>query len=336
MLLTAGWGTMWYALRMMKYAQRLMDNQRVRRGWGAHKHGAALAGGEAREPFECFRLCQDCSYLGEDPDRCPNCHGTNIYDLGDNEIAARLREWEEDERSAVPRKLGWLRVVLGVLGVAVVVVLFVLLAALYAASLSALGLEHLVPHDLPAWALWSGIAVGAVGFVVVQVLGGRWVTWMYYRLRPAPPLRWRRPVPTETRGTPDTRILSGRAKARGEPIEAPFSREPCLGYRALVMFDAKGDARPPQAMLDESRMTDVQVGSASLEAERTTLAGVPEPVIMDAAGFPDERLRRFMRKRGLFPQDGDLAFFEVRLQPDQDVQVVTHPTDTGVGPTVRA
>jgi hypothetical protein len=335
MILSAGWGTMWYALRMMRYAQRVMDNQRVRRGWSSHGRAALRAEEDARESFDCYKLCQDCRYLGEDPSRCPNCHGTNIVDLQDKQVAARLREWEEDERSRVPRKVRRVGTILGIVVVLLAPALATALTALVLLTLSAVDAAPRHGGTIMVWAFWVGLALGAVGLVVLRALGGRWLTWLYYRWRPEAPRRWRRPVPIEDRDTPESERFRGVARSRGELLEAPFSYRPCLGYRLLVMFDARGDARPPQAMLDESRVADVEVAGRDLDGAETTLAGSPEPVVVDDETFAGEPLRRFMRRRGMYPQDGELAFFEVLLEPGQGCEVAMHPRSTSVGPTVH-
>jgi hypothetical protein len=312
---------MYDAVRMMRYAAHQYERQRVRRVWNASKMHAKEGLEETHEAFACHHLCGDCGHLFERSGACPHCGQKATYDLRNKEVASRLREWEETERHSIPRSIKRTMTVVAVLSTLVTLAVMLGLACLLddAFLIVLVGI--------------AAVAVAGAVYGVITHLAVRWVTWLYYRNKRLEPLRWKLPIPKPGADTPVASTDAGEAAGEAT-VTAPFSRRPCLGYRAVIIFDIKGDARPPRCVLDECEVTDFTLGGRTIEGGRTTLIGDFEAVPLDDSMTSDADLARFLRKRGLYLTDGTLDFLELRLEAGQPCRATFPEKSSGVGPIV--
>jgi len=144
------------------------------------------------------------------------------------------------------------------------------------------------------------------------------------RARTEIPARWHEPLDL-TAGDEVPRRVQENVEARNvdELLTSPVAGRECIAYQLCVLFDAPGDARPPEWVLQEQRTEAVELGGKlELPPEKYSLESPVEPV--GTAGgdtleslLPDrdlaieigeEELEQFLRERGLFLTDGEFLF----------------------------
>ena len=322
--MTAGAGAMHDAVVMMRYASSLYREQqkRTRRVWHA-QHGAngQPLYEDTHEGFHCYHVCGHCGYFTDTMKTCPSCSSDMVYDLREIAVAESLQDTEEQQRHEVPKIFRIGLPLIGVLGL-----------------LLTLAIEIVILAFLDWEAGWivlvTTVLVGAVVICVSIWIAPRWTAWIYYKLRKEKSLRWRQPLPMPSKRVPEQRRIHGEARPAGDLLTSPFSKTPCIGYRAGILFDAKGDARPPRIVLDETEVTDYTVAGETVTGVRTALIGRYRPVEMDENHISDESLHRFLRMRGLYLSDGELEFYECLLLPGDECTTSFHPESSGVGPVV--
>ena len=189
------------------------------------------------------------------------------------------------------------------------------------------------------------IVIGCLGLLVVPVsyfILPRYVARFVMRNRQECPEelphRWHVPYPLpDPDRTPETTYDGLEAHPADDTITAPISGRECIAYELCVLFDAPGDARPPEWSLQEQRAVDIRLGNRlELAFDELYLESPVEEV--DAPGVigdlddfddpeplePDDRfdeIKRFLRQRGLFIADGDFHFFEARIEPGDRLDV---------------
>ncbi|MCP4679050.1 MAG: hypothetical protein GY854_26885 [Deltaproteobacteria bacterium] len=279
------------ALRNAKrtYSRSLYDNSEIEEDFGARIQ---------RVNFTCFYLCGDCGYLADKPAvACPSCGEKNWLDLRDVEIAEMVQENETTARMRIPK------VVDGILISLFFVIAFFTLIIFQDPDWS---------YDMSGWFLIIGEAVIAVP---VFLFFRRHLAKLHYRMFSRRPVRWRMPSLASTGGKPD-RCISGKAKC-GELLKAPFSGEPCIAYKASVLFDSHGDARPPEWVLAEVTAVDFEIEGSPVLGERVMVDVKLEPVL--ASATTSSELEQFLRARGLFLEDGEFTFFEALVTPTKSI-----------------
>lgn len=318
MIFVAGAGGTAVAARAMRQIQRDLDRRFAafrerRRARRRSRTLAVLDHVPVRVDFDCVCLCGSCGYFVDDADpdpdldlECAACGESDWIDLALKPVADRLRDVEAEERMRPPAS-----VTRGVLAAAM------LLMAAVGVVIIANG------RDTNAWlALWA-----LAGCVIIPAA---------YHILPAriaallsrdseTPYRWHVPLGLPA---PDTQPLQEfgvvQVHAAGDLLTAPFSGRECLAYQVSVLFDAPGDARPPEWALQEQRSTIISLSNGStLAPEHVYLESEPEEVAGPAHERDEDyaRIKRYLRQRGLFMSEGDFQFFEARLEPDQRVNV---------------
>ena len=107
-----------------------------------------------------------------------------------------------------------------------------------------------------------------IGGTMLYLFGLRPVTVLVLRLKRSRPHRWHLPLPMPPATDASARKVTGSARPCGDQITAPFSRKPCLAYEICILFDAAGDARPPEWVLQEARGVDFQVDDVEVPGQR--------------------------------------------------------------------
>ena len=276
---------------------------------------AAAPEGISREEFPCEFLCSECGYLmREVAPHCPSCKSDGVWDLANTELAARLRELEEQSRSDIPIEVkagSWA---------------FSGIAGIGAAIGAAILLDPLV-------GLLALIAV-PVG-LGVSIPRGTALVWKRLRGRVLPS-RWRLP------GGPDAGSASGPVAASGtvcaaETLVSPISKTPCVAWRVVVDFDAPGDARPQELVVDECEGGALRVDGQTAAADSYVLEAT-------SARIPDdyEPARHYLRTRGLFGNDGHFQIYEAVLREGEFVELcasepplIRRPVPTTLGDSGR-
>ena len=320
--MAAGAGATAVAFQQIRQTQRQLDaflrKRAVARAarFDAYRRmdTSGFAPPDPRVDFPCFHLCQDCGFFAPEPvGACPACGRSAVVDLGDEMAAQRVRSTEEQRRHRSPR---W-----------VIAVLAAALGAVCLALVAALGRHG------SGWLFWTVLIAGGLSIPAFALLL-RPATVLLLRLRPAGPARWHMPVAKGSgRGASDA--ASGRLEARGPLLVAPFSGSRCVAYQLAVLFDAAGDARPPEWVLHELRSTALGAGGLDLGADSVLLRAPLLPVSAETLEGAGLDLSRFLRERGLFDFEGRFDFFESRLS-EGDLVVVEVDRDSGVATVAPA
>ncbi len=256
--------------------------------------------GSQRAGFPCFYLCGDCGYMAEKPSgACPSCNSKTWLDLGDVDTARMVREDETSIRMAIPKVID--RFLIGAFVVITMLTLIIL-------------------QD-PDWNLdmsgWFWVIAEAIVAVPLYFVLRRHMAKLYYKMRPRPPIRWRMPSRIPTRKKKPNRRILGKAVSL-EILKAPFSGEPCIAYKASVLFDASGDARPPEWVLAEVQAVDCEIADTLVPGKHVIVDAKLEPA--PSSALSSEELKKFLRARGLYQDDGEFTFFEALVKPSDRVE----------------
>jgi hypothetical protein len=141
-------------------------------------------------------------------------------------------------------------------------------------------------------------------------------------------------LPVAEQASQVVETVQGSAVAKGELLQAPLSGRPCIGYELAILFDAEGDARPPMWVLEEEHTTDFEIGGRQIAADGATLEIPLEPVGEDAAVMTPDEVALFLRKRGLFANDGRFEFFEALIEPGSVYELRYHDSPKDAAPVV--
>jgi hypothetical protein len=192
-----------------------------------------------------------------------------------------------------------------------------------------LGLAALLIAGLAATFLATGntraTTIGGLVAVLAYVSLRRPAAVLLLRLARQRPSRWRMPVPLLRPGERATRVLEGTSESAAEELQAPFSGWQCLAYQICVLFDAPGDARPPEWVLHEMRGVDFRIAGELIPGDRILLRAPLQPVTDEQLRASGLDLDRFLRQRGLFASEGEYTLFESRIDTDQPLRVSLRP-----------
>lgn len=239
-----------------------------------------------REGFACEFLCADCGYLlGESAPRCPSCKSEDILDLGDVEVATRLRELEEARRSSRGPLVSGL--VSGATG---------LLLAAVAGVIVHPGLGLLLALALPA--------------TLIQLLPPPYAGQLQAGLVPK---RWRLPSGLHAGNANGTPVAAGHARG-AELLTAPVTATSCIAWRVVVFFC--GPDRQPEEVVDECRGGAVVVDNSLLSEDSYLLDRSGPLTAGDQAAA-----QRYLRSRGLFGADGEFRIHESILREGEWVEL---------------
>lgn len=296
-------------IRSMRKARGAFDRNRVPRTVGA------LDRIRERDPrdyvdFACYRLCMECGYLGDplvsDPNRahqgsfgighsCPACGQPALTDLAHTPTVLALCEVDAHD---APAQASWLsRLGSRAIGTLAVVASVSLVGFFLYTLASQRGV------DLFYFLLWSGALMPllATARVVQKQMAERSKAKQL-------PARWRLAAPGQ-------RSLRGPA-TRGQlgceqPMLAPLSRRPCAAYEIGVRSDDDPDGELGTWLLLEQRCGALKVAGWQLRPDNVEFRlrrtrFVPEQQ-------HQEVLRRFLRQRGLNPND-ELVVFETIVE----------------------
>ena len=301
--MSVGAGAMAQAAQEMRRVQREMERlraqrraQRQRRMERLRNPGEPVAQLSTQAEFECFLLCGDCGFMAPvHPGPCPSCSQDQWLDLRHHATADQLRDRELAERLRVP---GW--------------VTAVTLAS--AAQVFGMATWRVGPNP-------STVSAAAIGVLLVTLLGNRSMAWLLMQRIGKQPHRWCLPIPLPANGIPARRVVQGDARHGEQRLEAPFSGRECLAYQISVLFDAPGDARPPEWVLQEAQGVDFSVDGEPVPGARVLVQKPMELICPDEAEERGLKLARFLRERGLFLSDGQFTLFESRVETGEPVQV---------------
>jgi hypothetical protein len=312
------------AVARQNYMWKQMMGQRAPRARVKHLEGPrggleALAA-EEWEPYDCLLLCLRCGYLDEDDgEPCPGCGNDKWVDLRRTVDADAIRQMERRNRSAVPPRLRqWGQALSAAIGLGV------------GALLLAYFLHDPYTQRYEAWLLAVGVGafVGGVGAWLLP----KALSFLVYRRRPVYPLRWRLPLPLPDRRAPVARRLEGPLEPRGELLVAPLSGRPCVGYEVRALFDAVGDARPPMWILEEERVAPFAIDGHEVAADGATLQIETQALDEETLELDDEKITRFLRKRGLFAAEGTYTLYEAILEPGRSYRLERSDRPPGAVP----
>ncbi len=317
------------AIRRQRQAEREMRamtrglKERIR---ARRKQPQRVSAGSGRAEMACYHLCAECRHLGEAAGACAGCGATVVFDLAENAIVDRLAEEDDAERASTPWAARWAAAAAGAV------------VAVGAVSLG-MGAEEgapIYPVSFEGTFIWGLVGVTLLGLVTAILMGmtlPRLLTWGWYHTRPRGPARWRHAVPRVPDGAPVARVVEGRARGEGV-LTAPFTGRPCLAWRVGVLFDRPWDARPPEWVLDEGEVADLEVDGHRVEGTRTTFMGQPELVRAEQRAGDAEALRRFLRVRGLAVLEGEAELFEAIVPPEGHVTLHVPATGAAFGPVL--
>jgi len=266
---------------------------------------ASIAAGDYEEPpttvdLDCYHLCGRCGFMTRsDRDSCPACTSEEWIDLANIRAADEMRDLEASERLHIPR-------IQDVIAIAIPT----------GAALA---------WCVVFYQLGAEIAFAGPAFLILLPLYRflrRRLAKLFRRLTSKRPIRWRMPAPASQRDSDPDRH---EGVATGDDlIDAPFTGKPCLAYKISVLFDAPGDARPPEWVLAEVESKDFSVGDFEVEGDHVHI-DVPAEEIMHLADVnPALNLRDFLRARGLFDIEGDHWLFESRVEPGARMVALVH------------
>lgn len=331
MILIAGAGAMADAAAAMRRQQRQI-NRRIRLSRLRAKARRPVIGSDY-EPeetdFACVYLCPSCSYFvppektdGVPEAPCVACGETEWFDLSKEPLAGRIRHEEWDRRVEVP----WY--ITQAVGFGSLAVFGVILVGLFAA-----GIIFHADYSIYACVV-AAVALVAVPLAYHRLPRPLAVWWL--RGRQKMPHRWHVPCPLpqpehEPTNT-DKQLVAQRVD---NTIEAPISGRECLAYEICVLFDAVGDARPPEWALQEQRAVTMKLGDELEVGPEQLYLETPveqmEFAVPEDTGDSEESESKytpgpeqFLRKRGLYIDDGTFLFYEACLQPGDEVDVADH------------
>ena len=277
--------------------QRAWQDRRTKsrsRSLAKHRTRKGAPAAAPREAFACEYLCSECGYLmREQEPHCPSCKSDGVWDLGNTELAVRLRELEEQSRSNIPIEVrAGSYAFSGVAGVGAAIGAAVLLDPLA-------GLLALI-----------AVPVG----LAVSIPRGTALLWKRLRGRVLPS-RWRLP------GGPAAGSATGPALATGtvcaaETLVSPISKSPCVAWRVVVNFDAPGDAAPRELVVDECEGGAFSVDGQTVEANSYVLDSSSARILDQY-----EPARHYLRTRGLFGADGEFHIFESVLREGEFIEL---------------
>ena len=338
MILIAGAGATAEAARAIRKMQRDLDRRFRRTRDRIGSHAVRYDYEPERTEFPCVFLCGTCGYFVDEPHEdeestisCPACGDRDWIDLSVEPLANRIRDIEEDARMQIP-----LRVHVAVVAAALAV-FALMIAGLLLGSYASTGQFLAEPYAFYA---------KATGFLALFVVPlayfflRRPAAVLLLRGRERVPHRWH--VPTalpDPEATPDRSHENLEVEPTDELLTAPASGEECVAYQICVLFDVAGDARPPEWVLQEQRAIgarlgeklEIEAGQLYLESplERVDvpdLGDTSDPSLDDSeeTGELYDKLKRFLRERGLFITEGEFHFYEARLSPGDAVDVSVH------------
>ncbi len=250
--------------------------------------------------FDCYDLCLTCGYLSDGlPDACPACKDRHFANLRDEEVALYIQKQEAEKRQRIPGA-AWL--VTGLSGILIIAILSAVTALLF---------DYFI----------LGLVMGVLLLAPMYLALLRHVAKLLVRVGEQRPIRWRLPIPIPAGDAKPITLAGG--KATGTPVRAPLTGRPALAYELKVLFDAHGDARPPEWVLEETTSVEMTVGDtripeglALLHHAQTTISYSDDIPTDTAAAF-----KKFLRVRGLFFSDGQFKIHETILPPDTEVTV---------------
>jgi hypothetical protein len=250
----------------------------------------------SQEQFECFFLCADCGFLEpENQEVCPGCSQSTWLDLRHHATADQVRDEELAERQRVP---WWVKVVT------------------LATAIVFLGAATWLSGPTP-----TSVSAAAIGVLLVYLAGNRSMACLLVRSIDKRPHRWRLPIPLPARGAQARQRVHGEATRADKILQAPFSGRECLAYQVSVLFDAPGDARPPEWVLQEAKGVDFSVNGERIPGVRALVQKPMQLISTDEDKESELKLSRFLRERGLFLSDGEFTLFEATVEPGEEVQV---------------
>ncbi len=294
----AGAGGMAIAAQAMREMGRTIERAgrtRIDRIKGARtvarrmKNRTAVA---RRTEFQCFFVCSSCGYLALSDQRCCTACGHRAWvDMGDEGTAECWRNYEQRQRSMIPKKVN-----------ALIVVVLLLVGV---------GLT---------WPLGMfGVGLSVILFPTAYLLTQRPLSvYLARHEKTKLPVRWRMPVPFPDRGYQATLDQTGIASGTERCI-APLSKKPCLAYQLSVIFDSPDDGRPAERVLVESGNTEFNVETAVVPPDHIVMIDRLNPVL--DGKLSDFAFEAFLRARGLFRVDGNWELYETTVQPGDFVRI---------------
>ena len=157
--------------------------------------------------------------------------------------------------------------------------------------------------------------------VLAYAFLGKPLSALLLRTTTAPPSRWRLPAPVERLETAQETARGPATLAGGAPLLAPFTGRGCAAWQIAVLFDAAGDARPPQWVLDETGSAPLEVDGVPTGPDRAALRAPLALVSPEDLSLDEQGLVRFLRQRGVFLFDGDFVLFEASLPVGAEARV---------------
>jgi hypothetical protein len=319
-------GATFDAIRRINSMQRGRSGfKRVRLSQKDYREAAEAKEAEEYESFDCFLMCGSCGYLAE-PSRdarafeCPACGARSGLDLTHIDVAEELRKADEMSRlHPTPRVAERAQGIATVIGLAAVMTF-----VFYNQDVFTQGTQ----------VNWVGLLAtfmifGGGGAAMVHKLFANRLHRALHEREDKRPARWRLPLPLVNDRESPIRETRGKVQVEGELLNAPISGRPCVAYELAVLFDVDGDIAKPLWVLEEERCAAIRLGDESFEADSATLILPLEPVAAPTNNPAIERITNYLRRRGLFLPDGNFAFYEALVLPDETYTARLHAGPKG-------
>lgn len=274
------------------------------------------------EDFSCYALCEECRHLSHAKDTCPHCGHVGLIDLTNSVYARTLQETEEQSRHSVPigiRMMSW-----GIVGL-----LYVVLSAVWGTGLTLI-IDNFKVLGQPGLAgslqsaFWLGLFLLTSPIALVPGLAlywgkasrkpiTRWYTKWKDHFVPPTPARWIGPVAPHLAPASQKESHVGVATPTGTLLHSPLTQQPCVAYAMTVHI------KDPTASVESVLMLDERHASSLLWDGQLIDGKTLQPVLklrhVEQDRINPHYLHQFLRKRGIFWEDGELELREAILPP---------------------
>ncbi|MBN2802301.1 MAG: hypothetical protein JXR91_04315 [Deltaproteobacteria bacterium] len=253
-----------------------------------------------REPFQCYYYCENCGYLSEsNQNKCPYCKQLIWVNLANDAMGTALHDVEKSTRNTVNKKIH-------------ILVIPIYLLTIYGVYFTT--------------AYFSAIEGGIVtAFIMATALGVsynttiKWWSFLFEKFNYKWPLRWRFPLLNSNCHSNLNKTNDAEIDGE-ETLISPFTGTKCLGYKAMVLFDIEGDARPPEWVLAEVVCNDININGSKFSGAKIMLDMEVKHIDIETVQ-PQFDFKTYLRQRGLFLYDGNFIPFETVIKKGDKYQV---------------